>query len=312
MPSNKSFSPSSDLTDLFPLYVVILNWNAAQETLSCLKSLAPALTYLGGETHVIVIDNGSADASVNQLTQEMPALFDILLPLPQNLGFAGGVNVGIQFARQRGAGSVLLLNNDTVVAENSIFHLAVALVVDRRAAISGPLIYYAADPTRFWRIAARESRWLPIPIEVTGRDRAVQQDTPFSVDYVTACCMLLRSNVIDQVGLFDERFFMYSEDSDYCRRARNLGFSIYCVPRAKIWHKVSLSANRDKPAMRYMTNWARVQFHRKHPHGMLSGLVHPYILIRAALVTLRDIHHRDWHLISPLWRGIWDGYRATV
>ena len=296
---------------LFPLYAVVLNWNAPADTIECLASLRLALAAVDGVTRIIVVDNGSSDSSVAQLRQQMPALFDELAPLNRNLGFAGGVNVGIQLAMARGAGSVLLLNNDTTVDQQMVVRLLDTLVKHPETGLAGPVIYYADAPERIWRAADNESAWLPIPRRMADSALAVAANS-LVVDYITGCCMLVRAATIAEIGLFDERFFMYFEDADYCRRARICGYSVRCVPAARMWHKVSLSANRIRPTTRYAASWGRVQFYRKHPHGRLAALVHPYIWARGLVVSVRDGLHGEWDLIGPLWRGVYDGYRDPL
>ena len=102
---------------------------------------------------------------------------------------------------------------------------------------------------------------------------------------------------------------MYLEDSDFCRRARDAGFEIWCVPTAKMWHKVSLSVQKDKPRNRYARSWGRVQFYRTHPHGRWPQLFHLYIIAKTLWTTVQDIIRRDWNLIKPLWTGTLQGYR---
>ena len=93
------------------------------------------------------------------------------------------------------------------------------------------------------------------------------------------------------------------------RRARSAGFSVWCIPQAKMWHKVSLSAQRDKPLNRYHRALGQVRFYREHPHGPFPALRTAYIALQTARTLLKDIWRRDWELIGPLFRGTLDGYR---
>ena len=189
------------------------------------------------------------------------------------------------------------------------------------AGILGPAIYYQADPDRLWKLGDVEHRWLPMPLSVQpkrqpgnrhGSPQGLVASAPFRVDYVTGCCMLIRRQVFERIGLFDSRYFMYFEDADFCRRARYAGFTVWCVPEAKMWHKVSLSAQRDRPLNRYHRALGQVRFYREHPHGPSAALRVAYVALKTARTALGDIWHRDWELIAPLWHGTVDGYRERT
>jgi GT2 family glycosyltransferase len=311
---------------LTPLWIVTLNWNLREDTIACVESVLDAGAAL---SRVIVVDNGSTDGS----PRAFAAHFGPGLPLicnGSNLGFAGGMNAGIRHALEHSAGSVLLLNNDTLVAPSMIEALIDAeippLPGDRDAVagdaaspgILGPAIYYHAEPDRLWKLGDIEHRWLPMPLSVRPRRnrprgrRGLAGPAPFRVDYVTGCCMLIRRQVFERIGLLDTRYFMYFEDADFCRRARYAGFTVWCVPKARMWHKVSLSAQRDRPLNRYHRTLGQVRFYREHPHGHSAALRATYIAFKTARTMLGDVWRRDWHLIAPLWRGMIDGYREGM
>jgi GT2 family glycosyltransferase len=306
---------------LTPLFVVTLNWNLARDTIDCVESVLNA----GVEpSRIIIVDNGSTDGSVQAFSDRFgPDL--ALVCNARNLGFAGGMNAGIRYALQHGAGSVLLLNNDTVVAPTMIEALIEAGTASSdqgkdvdSPGILGPSIYYHAAPNRLWKLADVEHRWLPMPLPVRlteggAWNGAVAAETgAFQVDYVTGCCMLIQRQVFERIGLFDTRYFMYFEDADFCRRARDAGFAVWCVPKAKMWHKVSLSAQRDKPLNRYHRALGQVRFYREHPHGPLAALRPAYIAAKVTQTLLRDVWRQDWELILPLLQGTIAGYRETA
>jgi GT2 family glycosyltransferase len=256
---------------------------------------------------VIIVDNGSTDRSVERLRDWYGDAVTIL-ENAENLGFAAGVNVGIRWALAQGAQSVLLLNNDTVVAPDMICHLTSFAADAPQGGVLGPVIYFYDRPQRVWRFGDREHRWLPVPLQLPESFLSDGTRRPFRVDYVTACGMLVRREVFDAIGLLDERFFMYFEDADFCRRAREAGYQVWCVPQARMWHKVSLSASKQRPAMRYAEAWGRAQFYRKHPHGCSRLLTSAYLVAQSIATTLRDILSGDWGLIRPQWMGMLDGH----
>lgn len=293
---------------LYPMYVVILNWNLPLDTIACVESVWAGAP---GGVNVVVVDNGSTDDSVALLQEHLGDRI-ILLTNADNLGFAAGVNAGIDWALEAGAQSVLLLNNDTVVDPSMILHLVAAATQSTRSGIVGPIIYYADQPDSVWRFGDRERRWLPVPLRLPDSVIAEAGETPFAVDYVTACGMLIRRDVLETIGLFDARYFFYFEDADYCRRARQSGYEIWCVPRAKMWHKVSLSARRAKPGTRYAEWWGRAHFYQDHPHGLSRGLTQAYLLVKLLATTARDILCKDWALVKPTWAGYMDGHSGQA
>jgi len=287
-----------------PVYVVTLNWNLKEDTIACVLSVLAAGAPM---KHIIVVDNGSTDDSVEAITARFGHRLS-LITNTENLGFAGGINGGIQHALQQGAASVLILNNDTVVDVQMIQTLLEAAESLGAVGILGPAIYYYDAPERLWRLGDTRHRWLPMPTSVRLGVDSLANSPPFQVDYVTGCGMLVSREVFGHIGLFDTRYFMYFEDADFCRRARDAGYSVWCVPRAKMWHKVSLTARREKSVNRYHRAFNQVRFYHEHPHGPCPWMRDGYLFLKLITTTLADVFRRDWDLVHPLWKGTWDGY----
>jgi GT2 family glycosyltransferase len=290
------------------MYVVILNWNLPWDTIACVESVQ-AGALCGVE--IVIVDNGSTDDSMALFHDHLGDGVSILAT-GENLGFAGGVNVGIKRARREGARSVLLLNNDTVVAPDMIQHLVLAASQSPEAGIVGPIIYHYDQPDTVWRFGDREVRGLPVPVKLSDQVIPEAAGAPFLADYVTACGMLVRRQVFDTIGLFDTDYFFYFEDADFCRRARLAGFEVWCAPRAKMWHKVSLSAQKERPGTRYAQSWGRAHFYQTHPHGFSRVLTLAYLLLKLGMTTVRDIAHNETALIKPTWGGFFDGQRGRA
>lgn len=296
---------SSDLT---PLFVVILNWNLAVDTIACIESLQPRLP---ADAHILVVDNGSSDDSVEVLQSRFGEQTTVVAN-ERNLGFAAGMNVGIRRAVGAGAQSVLVLNNDTVAAPDMLAELLQAMSAGPHVGAVGPVIYYHAAPDRIWRVGDRAVPCLPVPLRLGRREVERAGGKPLPVDYLTACALLVRREVFDQVGLFDESYPMYYEDADFCRRVRRAGWQTLAVPRARLWHKVALSASRQKRVTRYTLAWGRSRFYLGQLHGPQRLPALAFLLWKGLVTTARDIAGRDWALIRPLWRGTLDGARGRV
>jgi len=230
--------------------VVVVNWNGAAQSRECLASLEGA-DY--ANTRVCLVDNGSTDDSALTLGREFPAVE--VLSLPVNLGYGGGCNAGFGWAKATGLDYVLLLNNDTVLHPNALRSLvarAEELRAAGKAAVLAPMILYASAPSTVWS-AGGSLRWPWLERDHIGMgDDAAKHDEPREVTWASGCALFCSTQVADLIGPFDERYFLYLEDVDWCLRARRKGASIWFVPEALLWHKVSLTTREvDSRDLRY-------------------------------------------------------------
>jgi len=291
--------------DLPLVYVVILNWNLKEETANCVNSV---LRSDYSPFRVLIVDNGSTDGSVEFLHSLLPDVE--IVANDTNLGWAAGNNVGIEYALQDKADYVLLLNNDTIVDENLLAEMVTVGESGKEIGILGPLILYYDEPDRIWHLGGRESRFLPVPrtLAKNQKDRG-QFSSPILVDYVSGCAMLVKRSVFEVVGLIDPKYFWYYEEVDFCRRAREVGFEIFAVPKARMWHKVSLTAKKTGPFPRYLRAKNRIRFYRQHPHGPHPFLTHLYLWLSALMIVVNDLLQGDIDLARAHLRGMRDGYR---
>jgi len=283
-------------TDGPAVAIVILNWNRPEDTAACLRSLE-AQTYRNWQ--VIVVDNGSTDDSVPRLRADFPAVQIVVNE--RNLGFAGGCNVGVRRALDGAAEWVLLLNNDTVLDSRCLSEL-----LDPRLSqygILAPMIHHYDAPQRLWSAGARRGPGLPDNL----REQDIRGDV-ISVDYVTGCAMLVRRTIFESVGLLDERFFMYYEDSEFCARARRAGHLIAVVPRARVWHKVGLSLRDDAPRERYLRMSSGVRFYRRELGSWRLALLGLWLLSRVSDALWRGCTRGSWPGVWATLRGIRDGF----
>ena len=217
---------------------VIVNWNGKADTLECLASM---MNVSAENLRTLVVDNGSRDGSVDAIRREFPSVE--VLPQGQNLRFAGGNNAGIRHALASGADRLLLLNNDTTVAPDLLVHLSRALDGTPRGGIAAPKILYYSSPSLIWYAGGLLSFWTG-----TMRHRGIREpdgerfNRPGETAYASGCCFLASRAVFETIGFLDESYFMYTEDADLCLRARRAGFPVLFEPRARVWHKVSVSA----------------------------------------------------------------------
>jgi GT2 family glycosyltransferase len=217
---------------------IVVNWNGRELLEPCISTLL-ASTY--PNLSVVVVDNASTDGSQDFVRSHFPTVR--LLANDRNLRFAGGANTGVRLALDENADYVLVLNNDTEMAPETVAALVAAARERPRAAFLGPMIYYADAPTTIWSFGGKVSYW-------TGNIRHVgirevdrgQYAQVLDVDYLTGCALMGSTAAIRAIGLMDEDYYMYNEDTDWCVRARELGYSVLAVPGAKVWHRVSMSS----------------------------------------------------------------------
>jgi len=291
------------------IYPVMINWNSRQDTLECVASLLAAGV---SEGQIVIVDHASTDDSVPVLQERFGSAIHVL-EIAENLGFAGGINRGVQFALGQGADWVLVMNNDTTVAGDFIAELEHAIQRHPEYTVFGPLILYTYDPSRVWYLA--DCRWRNSLITRSlYKDQVVPEDlTEFiEVDFISGCGMLVHRRVVEATGLFDPLFFMYAEDADFCWRARQAGFKIAAAPHARMWHKVSVSASRDKPAQRYNRIRNQIWFYRKYARGLQLGFLFLFSALRSLWIGARDIPQQQNGLLTALWRGWRDGWWMEI
>ena len=221
--------------------VVIVNWNGRQLLDSCLAQVAGQRLPPG---LVVVVDNGSTDGSVEHLRARWPAVQ--VLALGTNAGVAAGNNAGIRAVLDAGASAVLLLNNDAEMAPDVAERLQSELEAAGPAAwAAAPKILYLSEPGHIWSAGGRFDWWRGL-----SRDRGTdepdrgQYDRPEDIDYANTCCLLVRGSVFERVGLMDEAYYMYYDDSDFSARIRRAGGRIRYVPGARVLHAVQASSGR--------------------------------------------------------------------
>lgn len=261
------------------LAVVILNYNRVDLLLACLNSIVqhPTRCHLD----LWVVDNGSQDGSVERVREQFPAVH--LIASPYNGGYAYGNNLALRRIINPAPGSppppdyVLLLNNDTLVPAGALDGLVDYLEHHADVGVVGPKLLL---PNGQLDLACRRS--FPTPLVASYRMIGLSRlfpkhphfgrynmtyldpDVETDVDSVVGACMLLRTSVIQEVGLLDERFFMYGEDLDWAYRIKSYGWRIVYYPRVRVWHyKGAASSRRAFSSIRAFYDAMR-WFHRKH------------------------------------------------
>lgn len=228
--------------------IILVDYNSHDETKACLESLA-AIKRQNFNYKIFVIDNGSKQSL--KLSKKILDKKVEVIRSEANLGFTGGNNLGISYAiKHYNPDYLLLLNNDTRVNENFLVQLYKALEKDNKAGIATGKIYFEKNHEFHKKSYARHQRgkvfwyaggsidWLNLLAFHRGVDELDygQFDQQKTSDFATGCCMLMKRELIEKVGLLDKRYFLYFEDVDYSLRAKKQGYKIIFVPQSVIWH----------------------------------------------------------------------------
>lgn len=226
--------------------VVVPNWNGKEDLPACLDSLlqqsAPA--------DIVVVENGSTDGSAALLAKDYPQI--TVLPQKKNLGFAGGVNVGIQYALENNYANIALFNNDAVAHKDWLKHLLQVFTDNQEVGIATCKLM-DSQKTHLDSTGDMYTTWgLPYP-RGRGEPAGAQYDTATEVFGASGGASLYRASLFEQIGLFDEKFFAYYEDVDVSFRAQLAGWKVRYVPKAIAYHQIGATSSKMKGFTTYQT-----------------------------------------------------------
>ena len=258
---------------------------------------------------IIVADNNSSDNSLKVLYEKKKEVDFELLELAENRGFSAGNNAGIRLALELGTEYVLLLNNDTLVERDFLKRLMEAKADLPVNSVMTSTILYADDKEKIW-YAGGSYNLRTAKVSQLGMGKGWQpvQDRVVEVTFASGCCMCIPAAVIRYVGLLDESYFLYEEDTDYCFRLWRKEIKIYYVPKAIIYHKVSSSTSKTKKisgTTQYYMIRNKYFFIKKHYRGcqkiipyIHSFMMYIYYCIRYGV----EVKYIVWS-ICDFWQG---------
>jgi len=226
------------------IYILILNYNGYDDTEKCLKTLYK-LEDNSYEIEKVVVDNGSSHDQLKSLKNFLSEFKLIkLIENKKNLGFAKGNNVGIKYALDNGADYILLLNNDTKIEMNFLENL-----IKLDYPISSPVVKFREfkeNPKLIYDLGGYVNWWTgrTTHLNLYGKEYKKKNNGVVECDYVAGCCMLVKREVFERIGLLDERYFIYFEDVDFCVTAKKNGFKVAVDKESVIWHKLGGSMDR--------------------------------------------------------------------
>ena len=289
--------------------IVVLNYNNPNDTIECINSL---MRNSYENFDVILIDNGSTDNSV-ELLKPIKYKNLIFIQNEKNLGFAGGCNVGIQYALQNGADYVLPLNNDTIIKEDFLDSLVGQASKYPDAGAIGPKIYFYDEPDKIW-FAGGYIDWKYDGAHTGyGKLDDNKYNTEQSVEFITGCAMLIKREVIEKVGLLESSFFAYQEDVDFCVRVRKAGYKCIYIPYPEVWHKggkTSKKQGRMSPFHRYLGTRNKIVLMKKNFGKLkfIDVLLREVFVVTPILIILYA-YRRHFDLIPAQIQGIIDAIK---
>lgn len=233
----------------------------------------------------------------------------VLVRLGENLGFTGGNNVGLRYLQSRGPaadGLVWVLNNDTVVASSSLREMVARLIENPELGAIGATVFWYDRPDSI-QVAGggRLSRWSGFTTVARVPGDPGSRRPRF--DFISGACMLIRLDVVRRVGLLDERYFMYSEEVDWCLRMRQAGMQLGYAPQARVWHKGEGSIQRHSERRDYHTVRSALLLIHKFEPGRLPVAV-AWSISRCLIPKLV---RRQWRRARPVMTAYHDFFSAV-
>jgi GT2 family glycosyltransferase len=295
--------------------IIVLNYKGAADTVACLESLLK----LTSPCRVYVLDNASGDGSAETLQawfSQHGQLENWRLELiPKNLGFAGGNNVGIRQALADGCSHCWLLNNDTVVAPDSLEKMEALASTDQHLGILGACLLEYHQEKTIQCFGGAIYNWYTTGHRLVGQGQSseVLPKTEPKVDFILGASMFIPAAVINKVGLLSEDYFLYYEELDYAQRCAKQGFHMRVCMAAKVWHKhgasigSSSSVKRKSAMSAYYATRNTILFTRKfRPHALVWVL--PIRLAWAGYVGVKG----EARLVRPILRGLFEGLNLPL
>ena len=254
--------------------VILVNWKKYNLTSNCIDSLNKS-NYKNFK--IILVDNEYSEKSLIDLRNKHKEL--IVFKEKNNLGFAGGNNIGIRYALENDYDYIMLLNNDTEVKENFILPLVERIEKDHFLGAVQPLILNFSNKSIIWNAGGKLNKFLGITS--TRLNNKLNSSIVFDdyTDWISGCCILIKSEILTKVGLLDEKFFNYYEDVDWSLRMKNLGYDLGFVKESIIYHHEGKS-------------WIQ----KKSWEGSVSPYTH-YLNIRNHIYFIKK-HNSDFNLIG--------------
>lgn len=268
--------------------IILLNYNGYKDTIECIKSLKN-ISYKNLD--IIIVDNNSTDYSEKIILEFIKNDKNIkFIQTYKNLGFSGGNNIGIKLSLEKKSDYICLLNNDTVVEPDFLEPLIDIMEKDKSIGITSGKIMYYDEPTKIWCAGGYIDEIKACGYHY-GRDEIDNGkfDNNREVTDLPGCLQLIRAEVFEKIGLYEEKYFLYMEDTDFCYRANKAGYKLIYVSSSKIYHKVSSSTGgQNSPTHLYYMARNRLLFNKVMKLSLIKNIqFYIFYLLRLTIEPLR-------------------------
>lgn len=288
-------SSDGNVPDKGRIGVILVNYCGEQDTYECIESIRSS-TYT--DVKIYVLDNASPDGSGASLAKKYAESTDVQVKLlPENIGFGLANNAGMQMAQKDGCSYLLLLNNDTVIADDMISLLAEQANANT---ITVPLMLFHSEPECIWYAGGESDPLKVFTHEHEGEIATDIELVDHDVVFATGCCIMLPAQAYVDTGGFSPDYFLYWEDADWSIRLMRAGYTIRFVAEAKLWHKISASTGGSKsPLVGYYSLRNRFYTIRKYNLGSLA-MARTYLALLYARIAKKpnqvfaDLAWRDY------------------
>lgn len=293
------------------ILTILVNWNCARHTVACVRSLA-----LLSDTHtsILVVDNGSTDDSLQHLAEQIPEIR--IIETKQNLGYAGGNNVGLRAGLAEGYEYFWILNPDVIVHERALSALLESFSANPKLGIAGSIIYTHNIPLLC------TSQYLQFnggginmrtgnTFSMHTRNIFPSKEHDYNVEWATGCSLLVSRTLIEKIGLLPEEYFLNYEETEYCVRAERAGFEVRVNPGSIVWHERSAVLVPGSPTYYYYMHRNRFMFMKRNASKWEWYIFIPrYLLFTSSqlLLGLRRWRSQSFRLFSTILQATRDAF----
>ena len=294
--------------------IIIVNWNSYSFTFDCITSLKKC-NYPNFK--IILVDNGSTDFSIEKLSKDFKEI-DIIKN-KSNLGFTGGNNIAISRALKENFDYVMLLNNDTKVNSDFLSFLVRRLENENNLGAIQPLILQMEDKNKIWNAGGSFIRLIGLSNVVDkGKNiKSINLNKHYS-EWISGCCIMLKSKVIREVGLLDNSFFAYFEDVDWSLRIKNEGYLLGIDYRSIIYHHESGSSKSSSksnegflnPMVHYYNFRNHIKLIKKHRNYFNLTCSIIFQIFKTVTFSIYFIVRFRFNKLKKMLKGVIDGFNS--
>lgn len=245
--------------------IITLNYNQSKMTLECVDSI---LNSNYNDCKIIVVDNGSNKEELDYLLDNIDPNV-VVKKIENNCGYVGGINFGLKQSQEYDPEFFMMINNDTIIDENSIGNLVEVAERHNHNAIVTGKVYHFNDPNRIQDIGGTMKIPKYLIMDYPGKNKLDEGQFEIEAerDMIDDIFWLLPKKIFDDIGYYSNHFFLYSEQGDYARRAVNAGYKLIYTPKSKLWHMGSVTTgdgNRHAPHVNYWRKKSGIIYRYKH------------------------------------------------